>query len=127
MPKSMSLMWSFVVDHDVFRLQVAMDDAVGVDVVESLENAVGDADGAVLGKSALVHDLAQQAALAPLHDHVDAGALFAAKDAHDVGVVEPFADAASRLKRSKRMGSASMSGWGILRATVRLSRRSVAR
>ncbi len=30
--------------------------------------------------------------------------------------------AASRWKRSKRMGSASMSGWGILRATVRLSR-----
>ena len=64
------------VDHDVFRLEVAVDDAIGMDVVERLEHFDGDADGAVLRHTAFVEDLAQQPALAPLHDHVNAGALF---------------------------------------------------
>ena len=47
---------------------------------------------------ALIQDLAQQAALAPLHHHVDARALFVAKDAHHVGMIEPFADARLALE-----------------------------
>ena len=87
-----------VVDHDVFRLQVAVDDAVGVDVVERLKNAEGDVDGAVMGNAALVENLAQKAALAPLHDHVDTRTLFAAIDAHYVWVVKLFADAGLALE-----------------------------
>ena len=34
MPKSISLMWSLAVDHDIFRLQVAMHHAVAVNVVQ---------------------------------------------------------------------------------------------
>jgi hypothetical protein len=45
--------------------------------------------------AALVNDAAQQPALAPLHHHVNARALFAAVDAHHPWVVEFFAD--SRL------------------------------
>ena len=36
-----------LVDHYVFRLQVAMHDAVRVNVVERIENAQGDVDGAL--------------------------------------------------------------------------------
>ena len=82
-----------VVDHDVFRLEVAMDDAVGVDIVKRFENAYRDMDGAVLGNTPFIHDLTQQPAVAPLHDHVDAGMFFVAEDAHDLGVVELFTDA----------------------------------
>ena len=43
-----------VVDHDVFRFEVAVHDAVGVDVIEGVENADGDADGAVMGDVCLL-------------------------------------------------------------------------
>ena len=76
MPKSMSLILSLFVDHDVFRLQVAVDDTIGMDVVEGLENANGDADGAVLGMRPSSRMCAQQAAFAPLHHHVNAGTVF---------------------------------------------------
>jgi len=49
-------------------------------------------------KFALVHDLAQEPAGTPLHDHVDAGALFVAKYPHYVGVLEPFADASFTIE-----------------------------
>ncbi len=104
MPKSMSFTLSSVVDHDVFRLQVAMDNAVGVDVFERTEHADGDADGAILREAAFVEDLAQKAAVAPLHDHVNAGALFAAENAHDHGVVQFFADAGFALKAIEEDG-----------------------
>ena len=105
-------MLSLVVDHDVFRFQVAVDNAVGVDVFEGVENTDGDADGALLGDAAFVEDLAQQAALAPLHDHVDAGALLAAVDAHDLGVVEFFADAGFALKAVEEDGVGFQVGVG---------------
>ena len=75
-----------------------MHHAIGVDVCQRLEHALGDADGAVVGKPALVENAAQRTALAPLHDHVNAGALFAAEHAHDVGVVETFTDACFALE-----------------------------
>src|ERR1700722_6200920 len=80
------------IDHDVLGLQVAMNNALRVDVIESLENLNSDSNGAVLWKAAFVENLAQQAARAPLHNHVNAGVFLSAEDAHDVGMIEAFAD-----------------------------------
>src|SRR5208337_1684513 len=95
-----------LVDQDVFRFQVAMHHAVSVDVGQSLEHALGNVDGAVLREPALVENAAQQTALAPLHDHVYAGAFFAAKHTHDIGVVEARTDGGLALEAigKKRIG-----------------------
>jgi len=87
-----------VVDHDVFRLEVAVNDAIGMDVLERIENADGDVDGALLRDAAFSEDVAEEAAGDPLHDHVHAGAFLSAEDAHDLGVVKFFADAAFALE-----------------------------
>jgi len=115
-----------LVDHDIFRLQVAMDDAIGVDIVQSLQNAFGDADGAVVRKSFLIHDLAQQAARAHSMTMYTRGALVVAKRASRWDG-SAFRDASLAIEAVGEYGSASMSGCGILSATMRLSRTSMAR
>ncbi len=63
---------------------------------------------------ALVQDLAQQAAFAPLHHHVDAGALLAAEDAHHLGMIELFADAGLALEAVEEDGIGFQVGVGNL-------------
>ena len=63
-------------------------------------------------EAAFVEDLAQQTALAPLHDHVDPGTLLAAKDLHDVGMVEPFTDGPLALEAVKENGIGFHVGMG---------------
>ncbi len=93
MPKSMSLMLSSRVDHDVFRLQVAVDNAVGVKVVERFQNAQRMRMARSRRQLALlVEDLAQQAAFDPLHDHVDLAAVVVGEDLHHAGMVHHLAD-----------------------------------
>jgi hypothetical protein len=53
---------------------------------------------------AFIENFAQQAAIAPLHHHINAGALLAAEDAHHFGMVELFADAGFALKTVKEDG-----------------------
>ena len=93
-----------IVDHDVFRLEVAVHHAIRVNVVEGFKSLDGDADSAVLGNSAQVEDAAQETALAPLHDHVNTRALVAAKDVHDIGMVQPFANGRLALEAVEEDG-----------------------
>ncbi len=86
-------MWSSGVQHDVLGLEVAVHDAVLMDIVEGVEDTDGDVNGAFGRHLALFeHDLAEQAALDPLHDHIDPGAVLVGVETHDVGVVERQAD-----------------------------------
>jgi hypothetical protein len=68
-----------------------------------------------------VQNGAQQPAIHPLDDHVEAAALFAVVGLHHAGVVDSWPISCSRLKRSTRTGSASISGCGTLMATCRPS------
>ena len=82
------------VDHDVFGLQIAMHHAVAVDVIQRVADRDGDLDGA-LGRQhscLLMQNLAQQAALHPLHHHVDPAAVAVRQHFHDAGMIQLFAD-----------------------------------
>src|ERR1700677_2073699 len=81
-----------------------MYDAVRVDVFECVEHAQGDVNGAFLSDAAFIENFAQQTAVAPLHDHVNAGAGFTAKYAHDLGMVELFANGGFALKAVEEDG-----------------------
>src|SRR5262249_22329891 len=60
------------VHHDVFRLQFAMDYAVGMDIFERRGDLQGDPESAFARELALlVQNLAQQPAVNPLHRHID--------------------------------------------------------
>ena len=70
-----------------------MHDAVSVDVIEYVQNAQGDAQGSLRREFLFpIEDLAQQAAIHPLHDHVDLAAVLVGEDFHDAGMVHGFAD-----------------------------------
>ena len=56
------------------------------------EHLDGDTNSAILRHPAFGEDLAQQSAIAPLHHHVNARALFAAEHAHHHGVIELLAN-----------------------------------
>jgi len=73
-------------------------DSIGVDVVQSIQDIDRNADGAVMVNPAFIKNLAQRAAFAPLHNQVVAGTPFAAQDAHQLRMVQPFADASLALK-----------------------------
>ena len=75
-----------------------MDHAIGVNIVESLQNLNGDADGALLRHAAFIQNAAEQAAIAPLHHHVNPRALRFLIDLHHVGVVQPLSDSRLALK-----------------------------
>ena len=102
-------------DHDVLRLEVAVDDAVMVDVVEGLQDFAGDVHGA-LGRELgfLGENIAEQAAVDPLHDHVDLAGLVVRRSGLMTFITPGWSSfwpiSASRLKRSKKSGSASISG-----------------
>ena len=81
-----------------------MHDAVGMDVFERFKHADGDAEAALLGDAAFGENLAQQASVAPLHDHVHAGAFLTAEDAHDLGVVKLFANLRFALEAIEEEG-----------------------
>src|ERR1035437_747174 len=85
-----------------------------MDVVQGVKDGDSDAEGAVLRDSAFGHNLAQQAALAPLHDHVNAGAILSAIDAHHLGVEKLFADGGLALKAVKEDGIGFHVGMGNL-------------
>ena len=62
-------------EHDVFRLQVAMQDAVRVQEFEGVANGEGDGKGALWCELVfLVEQGAQQTPFHPLHRHVNAAA-----------------------------------------------------
>ncbi len=80
-------------DHDVFRLQVAVDNALAVNVVEGIAQGESNADGALGRKFLLfVQDLAQQAAVHPFQNHVAPAAIFVVEYPNDAGMIELFAD-----------------------------------
>ncbi len=81
-----------------------MHHAVGMDIFQCVQNANGDADGPVLRNLALIQNIAQQPAFAPLHDHVNAGALLIAKNAHHLGMVQFFANSRLPLKAVEEDG-----------------------
>ena len=93
------------VDHDVFGLQVAMHHAVRVNVVEGIEDAQRDADGALRRQLPLfAEDLPKQPALDPLHDHVNLAAVVVGEDLHHPGMVHQLADfflAAETIEESR--------------------------
>ncbi|MGA3100880.1 MAG: hypothetical protein ABSD61_03365 [Terracidiphilus sp.] len=60
--------------------------------IESLENLDGDADGALLRHPALIENLAQETAVTPFHDHINAGAAIPSVNLHHVGMAKACAD-----------------------------------
>jgi len=101
------------VDHDVFRLHVAVDDAVGVDVLEGAADADGELDGAVDGQLwLLLNDLAEKMAGDPLHDHVDLGAAGIGEDLHDGWMMQAGADVCLALESLEEGGVALDLGVG---------------
>ncbi len=104
-----------VVDHDVFGLEVAVDDAVGVDVFERVGDAEGEFGGA-LGRelAELVEDAAEELAFDPLHDHVGLRLAGGGEDLHDAGVVEAGADVGFALEALVGGGVALDAGVGHL-------------
>ena len=83
----------FRVDHDVFRLQIAVHDPLAVNVIQRLANLECDPHRALGGKlSLLVEDLTQQPPLHPLHDHVDPAAAILTYHLHYAGVIQLLAN-----------------------------------
>src|SRR5476649_202239 len=82
-----------LVDHDILGFQIAVDHAVGVNVVQGVADPGGDSNRPAGWKFALLaEDLAEQAALDPLHDHVHLAAVLIREHLHDAGVIEVLAD-----------------------------------
>ena len=70
-----------------------MHDAVIVDVLQRIQNARRDLDGALRRQLLLlVQDLPQQPAVHPLHDHVNLAAVIVGEDLHHAGMVHVLAD-----------------------------------
>ena len=113
-----------VVDHDVLGLHVAVDDAVGVDVLQRAADADGELDGAVDGEPGLLlNDLAEKAAGDPLHDHVDLGAAGVGEDLHDGGMMQAGADVCLALEALVEGGVALDLGVGDLYGDLRAGAR----
>ena len=92
-------MWSSAIHHDVFGLQIAMDDAVAVDVVQRIADAQRDSYGALRRKFLLlVEDFAQQPAIDPFHHHVDLAAVAVGVHLHHAGMIEGLADILLAMK-----------------------------
>ena len=93
MPKSISLILSVGVQHDVLGLQVAVHHAILVDIVQRVQNPQRDVDRPRGRHLALLeHHLTQQAPVHPLHRHVHPGPVLVGEDAHHVGVVQRQSD-----------------------------------
>ena len=83
----------FCVDHDVFRLQIAVHYPVAVNVLQRIADPERDPQRAFGGEfSLLVEDLTQQPAVNPLHDHVDPAAAILGHHLHNAGVIQLRAD-----------------------------------
>ncbi len=77
--------------HDVFRLQIAVDDAVTMNVVERGRNVEGDFDGALGRKFLLfVDELAKRLPFHPFHRHVHLTVVGVVEDFHHAGMIELF-------------------------------------
>ena len=123
MPKSATLTSSRVTEEEVGRLDVAVQHAVLVGVLEAVEgrDRVGAALLAGDGRVALA--LGQRAAAHPLHDQrADAVAVDVVVDADDVRVVERGQRAGLGLEALPASGSSSRSGERRLIATSRSRR-----
>ncbi len=81
-----------------------MDHAIVMCVLKGVEYFGRNADGAILGDPPFIENLAQQPPLAPLHDHVNAGALFPSEYPHDARMGKLFADSAFTLKAIEEDG-----------------------
>ena len=83
----------FAIDHDVFRLQVAVNHSSLVDVFERFADADGDAFRA-LGRELLffVENLAQQPPFHPFHRHVHPAGVKLRQHLHHAGMIEFAAD-----------------------------------
>ena len=80
-------------DHDVLGLEVAVDDAVVVQVGERVGDGDGQRDGGLAGQAALsAETVAQQLAVDVLHGEVEAALLARLEDLDDGGVVQALAD-----------------------------------
>ena len=53
MPKSVSFTSSIVVEHDVLRLDIAVDDAALMSRAEAQRNIMGDLNGSLVGEDAV--------------------------------------------------------------------------
>jgi hypothetical protein len=95
-------------DDDVGRLDVAVDDALVVGVLEALRGLRDDVDGLVDGQLLLVReDHVERLALAVLHGVVVVAQVLAGREgADDVGVLEAMAASDSRRKRFTNSGLA---------------------
>jgi len=63
-----------VVEEEVLGLEVAVDDAVLVDVVDACDDLLHEGDGLLLAESLVLDDVVEElAALCVLHDEVDVG------------------------------------------------------
>ena len=91
-----------VADHDVFRLQIAMDDVVLVHVLERIARCGGDID-----RLADRHDLdrvqhvAERFAFEKLHDDIGPALVFDRKDLQQARMIERLADFLFALEARK--------------------------
>ena len=81
-----------------------MHHAVLVYVVERVADSRGDAHGALGGKlAALIQNLSKQAAVHPLHHHVDLAAVVVGEDLHHARMIELLADLLLALRSDRRI------------------------
>jgi hypothetical protein len=92
-------------DHDVFGLEVAMYNAVAMNVSKSFADTYGDADSALCRQlSPFAEDLSKEAPFDPLHDHVELATGLVVVDLHYSRVVERLADGFLTMEAVKENG-----------------------
>ena len=83
----------FSVDHDVVGFKVAVDNAMRMDVTESITDPKGDPDSAIHRERLLaVENFPERPTLDPLHCHVNPALILIRQDLYDARMVELSSD-----------------------------------